>query len=156
MKSNKEIFLTSEGFLELETTLKELKTVKRQEIMTTLKEARALGDLSENSEYDQAKSDQAALEQKIAELEYTLEHATIIEHVNKDIVGVGSTVQIKYEGDEELEEYRIVGSKEADPFNNKISNESPIAAAILNKKVGEVVEVSSPNGLYKVEILKIG
>jgi len=152
----KEIFLTSEGFLELESELKYLKIEKRQEVMQTLKDARALGDLSENSEYDQARSDQEALEMRIKELEYTLENATIInEEVSKDVVNIGSTVQLKYDGEEDIEEYRIVGSHEADPFNNKISNESPIATAILNQKVGSTVEVSSPDGVYKVTIVGV-
>lgn len=152
----KEIFLTSEGFLELESELKYLKIEKRQEVMQTLKDARALGDLSENSEYDQARSDQEVLEMRIKELEYTLENATIInEEVSKDVVNIGSTVQLKYDGEEDIEEYRIVGSHEADPFNNKISNESPIATAILNQKVGSTVEVSSPDGVYKVTIVGV-
>ncbi len=153
----KEIFLTSEGYLELEQELHYLKTEKRKEVTQTLKEARALGDLSENSEYDQAKNDQEELEKRISEIEYELEHATIIEDaVNKDVVGIGSTVEIVYDGDEDDKEvYRIVGSREADPFNNKISNESPIAMAIMNKKLGEEVEVASPDGVYSVKITKI-
>lgn len=153
---DKEYFLTSEGYLELETELNTLKTEKRNEVLKALKEARALGDLSENSEYDAARDEQAKLEAKIKETEYILEHATIIEDkTDNDVVSIGSTVTIKYVGDNETEEYRIVGSQEADPFNNKISNESPIAIAILNKKVGDTVEVASPNGSYKVKIVKV-
>ncbi len=157
MKAEKEIFLTKEGFLELEEELSDLKLNKRAEVTKALKEARALGDLSENSEYDQAKNDQEELEKRISEIEYELEHATIIEDaVNKDVVGIGSTVEIVYDGDEDDKEvYRIVGSREADPFNNKISNESPIAMAIMNKKLGEEVEVASPDGVYSVKITKI-
>lgn len=152
----KEFFLTSEGYLELETELNSLKTDKREEVLHTLKEARSLGDLSENSEYDAARDEQAKLEARIKELEYILEHATIIEDTaEKGVVNIGSTVSIQYEGDDEIEEYRIVGSQEADPFNNKISNESPIATAILHKKAGETVEVVSPNGTYKVKIVKV-
>ena len=152
----KEYFLTSEGYLELETELNELKTNKREEVLHTLKEARALGDLSENSEYDAARDEQAKLEARIKEVEYILEHATIIEDkTEKGVVNIGSTVELQYEGDDETEEYRIVGSQEADPFNNKISNESPIAKAILHKKVGETVEVVSPNGTYKVKIVTV-
>ena len=154
----KEFFLTSEGFLELETELNYLKTDKRNEVLNSLKEARALGDLSENAEYDSAREEQGKLEARIKEVEYILEHATIIDDgaVNKDEVTIGSTVTIAYDGDlDDTEEYRIVGSQEADPFNNKISNESPIAVAILNKKVGDTVEVASPNGTYKVKIVSV-
>ena len=153
----KEIFLTSEGYLELEQELQYLKTVKRQEVTQTLKEARALGDLSENSEYEQAREDQAALEQRILEVEYALEHATVIDEAsNNGSVGIGCQVELQYEDDDDTESYKIVGSQEADPFNNKISNESPIAAAIMGKKVGDTVEVSSPDGVYSVKIVAIG
>ncbi len=151
----KEIFLTSEGFLDLENELNMLKFEKRPKVLEALKEARALGDLSENSEYDTALNEQEMLESRIKEVEYTLEHATIIEESTTDKVGIGSTVVLKYDGEGDEEEYKIVGSQEADPFNNKISNESPIAAAILNKKAGSVVEVTSPDGIYKVEIVSI-
>ena len=153
----KEIFLTSEGYLELEQELHYLKTTKRNEVTQTLKEARALGDLSENSEYDQAREDQANLEKRIAEVEYSLEHAIVIDNNENDgKVGIGSSVELQYEDEDDTESYKIVGSQEADPFNNKISNESPIAAAIMGKKVGEVVEVSSPDGVYSVKIVAIG
>ena len=153
----KEFFLTSEGYLELETELNYLKTDKRNEVLNSLKEARALGDLSENAEYDSAREEQAKLEARIKEVEYILEHATIIDdaQTEKDKVTIGSTVSLQYDGDDEVEEYRIVGSQEADPFNNKISNESPIARAILGKKVGDMAEVDSPNGTYKVKIVKV-
>ena len=153
----KEFFLTSEGYLELETELNYLKTDKRNEVLNSLKEARALGDLSENAEYDSAHEEQGKLEARIKEVEYILEHATIIDdaQTEKDKVTIGSTVSLQYDGDDEVEEYRIVGSQEADPFNNKISNESPIAMAILGKKVGDMAEVDSPNGTYKVKIVKV-
>lgn len=153
----KEFFLTSEGYLELETELNYLKTDKRNEVLNSLKEARALGDLSENAEYDSAREEQAKLEARIKEVEYILEHATIIDdaQTEKDKVTIASTVSLQYDGDDEVEEYRIVGSQEADPFNNKISNESPIAMAILGKKVGDMAEVDSPNGTYKVKIVKV-
>ena len=153
----KEFFLTSEGYLELETELNYLKTDKRNEVLNSLKEARALGDLSENAEYDSAREEQGKLEARIKEVEYILEHATIIDdaQTEKDKVTIGSTVSLQYDGDDEVEEYRIVGSQEADPFKNKISNESPIAMAILGKKVGDMAEVDSPNGTYKVKIVKV-
>ena len=155
--SNKEIFLTSEGYLELEQELNYLKLEKRPKVINALKEARALGDLSENSEYDAARNEQEATENRIKQIEYSLEHAVIIDDNQKEsgVVGLGSTVILQYDGDDDTEEYRIVGSAEADPFNNKISNESPIAAAILNKKVGATVEVSSPDGVYKVKIVNV-
>lgn len=153
----KEIFLTSEGYLELEQELQYLKTTKRAEVTQTLKEARALGDLSENSEYEQAREDQANLEKRIVEVEYALEHATVIdENKNDGKVSIGCQVELQYEDDDDTESYKIVGSQEADPFNNKISNESPIAAAIMGKKVGDTVEVSSPDGVYSVRIVAIG
>ncbi len=155
--TNKEIFLTSEGYLELEKELNYLKLEKRPKVITALKEARALGDLSENSEYDAALNDQEATENRIKQIEHSLEHAVIIDEStsNDGTVGIGSTVILQYDGDDETEEYRIVGSAEADPFNNKISNESPIAAAILNKKEGATVEVASPDGVYKVKIVNV-
>ena len=153
-KDLKEIYLTSEGFLKLEEELNEAKTVKRPQIIKDLKEARAQGDLSENAEYSAARDAQGKLEARIKEIEYTLEHATIIENNNDGKVKVGSVVTILYDDDDE-EEYSIVGSTEADPFENKISNESPIAKAILGKKAGETVSVESPNGSYDVKIISI-
>lgn len=153
-KEIKEIYLTSEGFLKLEEELDELKKVKRPEIITAIKEARALGDLSENAEYSSARDNQAKIEARIKEIEYTLEHATIIENTNDGKVRVGSNITIKYDEDDE-EEYTIVGTNEADPFENKISNESPIAVAVLGKKQGDIVTVESPNGSFDVEIVKV-
>ena len=153
----KEIFLTGEGYLELENELNYLRNEKRKEVTQTLKDARALGDLSENSEYDQAREEQANLEKRILEIEYTLEHATVIDKSSDDgKVGIGCNVELQYEDDDDTDSYKIVGSQEADPFNNKISNESPIAAAIMGRKVGDTVEVSSPDGVYSVKIVAIG
>ncbi len=149
------VYLTDEGFLELEEELNELKNVKRPAVIKALKEARALGDLSENADYDAARTEQAQVEGRIQELEKIIENAHIIKKASTDKVGLGTTVKIKYVDDDEIEEYRIVGSKEADPSNNKISNESPIAKAIMNAKVGEVKKVASPNGEYEVEIVEI-
>jgi len=149
-----EVFLTPEGFLELETELNDLKLNKRPQVIKDLKEARALGDLSENADYDAARNEQAQLESHIRELEYKLENAKIADSKKKGVATIGSNVTIKY-SDGETSEYKIVGSMEADPFNNKISNESPIGVAILNKKVGDTADVKSPNGDYQVEITKI-
>jgi len=155
--SNDKVYLTDEGFLELETELNELKNVRRPAVIKALKEARALGDLSENADYDAARAEQAQVEGRILELEKIMENVHIIEARSSDSVGLGTTVKIKYidEDDDEVEEYRIVGSKEADPSNNKISNESPIAKAIMNAKAGDICSVESPNGTYDVEIVEI-
>ena len=120
-----------------------------------MKDARALGDLSENADYDAARNEQAQIEGRIVELEKILEIAELIEKKDTDSVGLGTTVKIKYLEDDDVEEYRIVGSKEADPSEDKISNESPLAKAIMGAKAGEVRSVESPNGKYDVEILEI-
>ena len=150
----KKTLLTEEGLKELQAELDDLINNKRPDNLKAIKEARALGDLSENADYDAAKNDQAELEGRIKTIEKILENYEIIEKKETDKVGLGSTVEIKYVDDEETDEYKIVGSQEADPFSSKISNESPIAKAIL-KKVGDIVEVESPNGVYKIEITGI-
>ena len=154
MKKENTFIMTAEGFLEAENELNELKNVRRPEVIKALKEARALGDLSENADYDAARNEQAIIEAKIQELEYTLEHAEIIDNKGKNEVSLGSVVTISYEDGEE-EEYKIVGSMEADPFENKISNESPLGIALLKHKNGDTVEVASPNGGYTIKIVKI-
>ncbi len=151
----KKTLLTKEGLAELRSELDELINVKRPANLKAIKEARALGDLSENADYDAAKNDQAELEGRIKRIEKMLENYEIIEKTTSDKVGLGSTVEIKYVDDDEVDEYKIVGSQEADPFMSKISNESPIAKALLNKKIGDIVEVDSPNGVYKIEITSI-
>ncbi|HOP65662.1 MAG TPA: transcription elongation factor GreA [Bacilli bacterium] len=155
MTDKKEVFLTPEGYLEIENELNDLKLNKRPEVIKALQEARALGDLSENADYDAARNEQAQLEARIKELDYMIENAKIVDNINKDKVTVGTTVTIDYVDDDESVEYKVVGSLEADPFNNKISNESPIGSAIMNRKVGDVISVDSPNGAYKVKITKI-
>ena len=149
-----EFILTPEGYLELETELNELKTVVRPRIIKDLKDARAQGDLSENADYDSARDEQAQVEARIKELEYKLEHSTIADAGSKDTATIGSTVVILYDDGEE-DEYKIVGSMEADPFENKISNESPIGQAVIGHKKGEAIEVSSPNGSYSVTLKDI-
>ena len=155
MSKEKELYLTQEGLDELKKELDELIQVKRPEVITALKDARAQGDLSENAEYDAARTEQAIVESRIKELEAMLERAVIITKVDTDVVSIGTKVTLEYVDDEEEEEYSIVGSSEADPFTNKISNESPIAKAIMGLKVGSVVSVESPNGKYDVKILAI-
>ena len=157
MGNKKIIYLTEEGLKDLKAELDDLINVKRPANILSIKEARSLGDLSENADYDAAKNEQAQIEGRIKTIEKMLENVEIIKDVPKDIVGLGSTVGIKYVDDpDDTDEYKIVGSQEADPFNNKISNESPIAAAIIGKKVGDTVEVASPDGVYSVKIVAIG
>ena len=156
MKKENTFIMTAEGFLEAEQELNELKNVRRPEVIKALKEARALGDLSENADYDAARDEQAQIEGRILELEKMLEKAHVIEKKNTDEVNLGVTVKIEYiDDDDEIDEYRIVGSKEADPSNNKISNESPLAKAIMGRKKGEICSVESPNGKYDVKIVDI-
>lgn len=155
MSEQKELFLTQEGLDELKKELDELKLVKRPEVIAALKDARAQGDLSENAEYDAARTEQAIVESRIKELEVMLDNVKVIEKAKTDIVSLGSKVTLKYIEENEEEEYTIVGSKEADPFENKISNESPIAKAILGLKAGETVSVDSPNGKYDVKIMSV-
>ncbi len=155
MTDTKEIYVTNEGLEQMKQELEDLIQVKRPEVIKALKEARALGDLSENAEYDAARQEQAQTEARIKELEAMIEHAVIIENVDTNEVSIGTRVTIEYVGDDDTEEYSIVGVKEADPFNNKISNESPIARAILGKKIGDIVSVDSPNGTYDVKVVAI-
>ena len=155
MADKKEVFLTAKGFTDIESELDELKRVKRPEIIKAIKEARALGDLSENADYHAAREEQAIIEGRIQELEYMVEHASIISEESSDTVKIGSSVVIRYDDEDDLEEYKIVGSTEADPFENKISNESPIAKALLGKKKGSKVTVESPNGEYVIELVEI-
>ena len=153
--TKKTVYLTQEGFEELKKELDDLINIKRPANIKAIKEARALGDLSENAEYDAARNEQAELEGRIKKIEQILENVSIIENVDNSKVSIGNTVKIKYVDDGEEDEYQIVGSQEADPFESKISNESPIAQALLGRKVGEVVDVNSPNGVYQVKITKI-
>lgn len=156
--SNKKIILTQEGYDKLQEEYKELINIKRPANIQAIKEARSLGDLSENAEYDAARNEQAELESRIKYLEKILDNGNyeIIKDKPTDKVGIGSTVKIKYVDEEDEEEYTIVGSQEADPLLSKISNESPVAKALLEHKIGETVEVETPNGsTYQIEILAI-
>lgn len=154
--NKKPIFLTKEGFEEIKEELNYLINVARPENVTAIKEARALGDLSENADYDAARNEQAEIEAKIKKLEAIIDNVTIIEETRTDKVGVGNTVTISYvDEDDDTDEYKIVGSQEADPFESKISNESPIAVALMGHKVGDIVSVQSPNGSYEVKVISI-
>lgn len=157
MSEKKKFVMTYEGVKKLENELEYLKTVKRKEITEKIKVALGYGDLSENSEYDEAKNEQAFTEGRIIQLENMLKNAVVVDgsEIPTDKVSVGTKVKVKdYEFDEEVE-YSIVGSAEADPMEFKISNESPVGAALLGKKVGEIVEVLVPGGINKFEILGI-
>ena len=155
--AEKQVFLTAEGLVKIEEELNELKSVKRKEIAERIKVALNFGDISENSEYDQAKNEQAQLEERIAKLENMLRNAKIIDEdqITTDKVSVGSKVVVKdLEFDEEME-YVIVGSAEADPYEGRISNESHLGSALLGYKIGEIVEVNVPDGVIKYEIVNI-
>ena len=157
MSQTKKNIMTYENNKKLEEELEYLKTVRRKEITEKIKVALGYGDLSENSEYDEAKNDQAFNEGRIIQLENMLKNAVVVDEseIPTDKVSVGSIVKVMdYEFDEEVE-YAIVGSAEADPMNFKISNESPVGSALLGKKVGDVVEVTVPSGVSKFEILEI-
>lgn len=155
--TEKEVFMTEEGYRKIEEELDELKSVKRKEISDRIKQALEFGDISENSEYDQAKSDQAQLEEKILKLENMLRNSKIIEEdsLNTSMVSIGSTVKVKCLADDEVEEFTIVGSAEADPFDGKVSNESPIGMALIGKKKNAVVKVAVPDGVIEYKITKI-
>ena len=155
IKKQDEIYVTKEGLEDIKKELEYLQTEKRPEVIEALKEARALGDLSENAEYDAARSEQAEVENRISVLTNMLNNIVVIEDADTDKVSIGNTVEVEYLEDNEKDTYTIVGSTEADPFENKISNESPIAVAIMGKKVGDIAKVVSPNGEYEVKVLKI-
>lgn len=155
--AEKKVVLTYEGLQNLEKELQELKTVRRKEVAEKIKEARGQGDLSENAEYDAAKEEQAEIETRIVELEKILRNAQVIdeEEVNVDVINLGCKVKIHdLEFDEELD-YAIVGSTETDPTEGKISNESPVGAALIGHKIGDTVEVEVPEGKLKFKILDI-
>lgn len=158
MSEAKKHIMTYDGVRKLEAELEELKTVRRKEITSKIKVALGYGDLSENSEYDEAKNEQAFVEGRISKLENMLKNATVIDEseVSTDVVNVGCKVKVfDYDFDEEVE-YFLVGSAEADPLNNKISNESPVGSGLLGKKVDDEVEIDVPNGTIKFKILEIG
>jgi transcription elongation factor GreA len=151
---NQQMYLTPEGAAKLRAELAELTGPRREELSQRLRAAIQMGDLSENADYHKAKEDQAFLEGRIQELEAVLRTAVIVEKTDSDVVTVGSTVTVEEEGFDP-ETYYVVGAKEADPRNGKISNESPIGRALMDHKVGDVVEAETPGGKIKVKILKI-
>jgi transcription elongation factor GreA len=155
--TEKEVFLTREGLEKLENELEESKIVKRKEVAERIRQALDFGDISENSEYDQAKNEQAKLEERIAKIESILRNAKLIEdeEISTEIVGIGSKVTVlDVEYNEEME-YTIVGSAETNPSEGKISNESPVGKALLGSKAGQVVDVNVPDGILKYKIQTI-
>ncbi|AEH53855.1 MULTISPECIES: transcription elongation factor GreA [Heyndrickxia] len=147
--------MTQDGKEKLEQELEYLKTVKRKEVVERIKIARSFGDLSENSEYDSAKEEQAFVEGRITTIENMIRNAKIIEDDGTDTVSLGKSVTFVELPDGEEETYTIVGSAEADPFEGKISNDSPIAKSLLGKSVGEEVTVQTPGGDMRVKIISI-
>jgi len=155
---SKDVILTPEGLQKLKVELEDLQTVRRREVAERIKEAREFGDISENSEYDDAKNEQAMLEQRIAALEEKVRSAQVIDasELSTDVVRVGVTVNVKDEGTGSSDKYTIVGSAEASPADKKLSNESPVGKALMGRKKGDLVEVSLPSGKKrKLKITKI-
>lgn len=155
--SEKRYPMTNEGKEQLEYELNELKTTKRKEIVERIKVARGFGDLSENSEYESAREEQAFIEGRIQKIAHMLQYADLIDtdNVVEGEITLGRTVQFKELPDGFEEEYKIVGAAEADPFEGKISNESPIALALMGRTAGEEVTIETPGGAMKVEILNV-
>ncbi|QJA09723.1 transcription elongation factor GreA [Romboutsia sp. CE17] len=157
MEQKNEILLTQEGYNKLEEEVELLKTVRRKEVAERIKVAISFGDLSENAEYDEAKNEQAQVEERIMKLENMIRKAVIIDEsqIDLNVVTIGSIVKVQdVEFDEDVE-YTIVGSAEADPYDGKISNESPVGKALLGRTVGEEVDVQVPDGTAKFKILEI-
>ncbi len=153
----KQVMLTEEGLKKLEAELEVLKGEKRKEIAEKIKVARSYGDLSENSEYDDAKNEQAILEARIADIEATLKNAVLIDEseINSDKVHVGSTVRIKNLASDKEMQIRIVGSNESNPKEMKISDESPIGMGLIGKVVDDVAEIETPGGVVAYKVLEI-
>lgn len=148
-------YITKEGFQKVQEELLQLKNVKRREIADRIQQAKELGDLSENAEYVEAKNEQAFVEGRVLELENLMRNAVVIEQtMGGDVVTIGSTFSVEI--DNQMREFTIVGSSEADPTNGKISNESPLGKAFLGKRVGEAVEIATPRGtsVYTIRELK--
>ena len=153
----KEVILTKEGYDKLKHEIEYLSTEKRREVAERIRHARDFGDITENSEYDDAKNEQALLEHRIATLEERMRSARVIskKDVAKDVVSVGSTVRLRDVEANKTFEYKIVGSAEANPSENKLSNESPVGKAIIGHKKGDVVEAPTPRGAKKFKIMEV-
>ncbi len=156
-KVEKEMILTPEGLKKIEDKLEHLKSIRRQEVSERIKQAIGFGDISENSEYDDAKNEQAFIEGEILELEKISRSARLIDtgDIKENEVGIGSTVKLKDIEFGEIDQFIIVGSAEAEPINNRISNESPVGRAVLGKRAGDIVSVNSPDGKIKYKIMEI-
>jgi transcription elongation factor GreA len=153
----KEVILTPEGYEKLKREIEELSTTRRREVAERIRIAREFGDIAENAEYDDAKNEQMLLEHRIATLEERMRDARVIskKDIAKDVVSVGSKVKLRDVAAKETVEYHIVGSAEANPAENKLSNESPVGKAIIGHKKGETVEVAAPRGKMKFKIMEI-
>jgi transcription elongation factor GreA len=153
----KEVILTPQGYEKLKKEIEYLSNDKRREVADRIRQAREFGDINENAEYDDAKNEQALLEHRIAMLEERMLSARVIskKEIAKDVVSVGSKVKLRDMEAKQTIEYHIVGSAEANPAENRLSNESPVGKAILGHKKGEVVEVAAPRGSFKFKILEI-
>ena len=151
----KQTTVSSEGLKKLQEELEYLKTTKRKEVAEAIKVARGFGDLSENSEYDEAKNEQAKVEAAIAELEEQLKNVRVVAEINTDSIGIGTKVMVRDLDFEEDLEYMLVGSNEADPLENKISDQSPIGRAIIGAKVGDTLSIAIPSGQMRIQILSI-
>ena len=156
--ATKPVILTTEGHQKLEQELEQLKTVRRKEVSEKIKVALSFGDLSENSEYDEAKNEQAMVEARIAEVEQMLKNASVLDEsgITTDTIGVGSVIKIKHLKLGKEDTYKIVGSTEAAPLQKKISDESPVGKAMLGHHVGDFVDVEAPAGIIQYEVLEIG
>lgn len=154
--NDNKVLLTKEGLKKLQEELDQLKKEGRKEVAARLAEAISYGDLSENSEYDEAKNQQAFIEGRILELEEQIKNAEIIsDKVEKGTIQIGATVTLQRKGEKDKHEYTIVGSTEADPMMHKISNESPVGSAILGKKAKDTVKIKAPGGEFEYSILKV-
>lgn len=153
----KDIFFTPEGLEKIENEIEFLKTVRRKEVAERIKIALGYGDLSENSEYDEAKNEQAQVEERIVKLENMVRNAVVIESddLNTEIVNIGSTVSVKDLHTDKESTYTIVGSAESNPLEGKISNESPVGSSLIGKKIGDVVDIEVPKGTITLEIMNI-
>ena len=151
------MILTPEGLKKIEDKLEHLKSIRRQEVSERIKQAIGFGDISENSEYDDAKNEQAFIEGEILELEKIIRSARLIDtgDIKENEVGIGSTLKLKDIEFGEVDQFIIVGSAEADPINNRISNESPVGRAVLGRRVGDTVTVNSPDGKIKYKVMEI-
>lgn len=155
--ATKPILLTSEGLVELERELEQLRTVTRKEVSEKIKVALSFGDLSENSEYDEAKNEQAMVEARITEIEQMFKNVTILDDnsISTEIVTIGSIVTILNIARDKTESYKIVGSTEASPSEKRISDESPVGKAMLGHKIDDIIDVETPSGMLKFKLIKI-